>query len=103
MSIVHCDPSSDGFFQEDNALCQKRLFQIRGKISKICFQQLVQSMRFRIKVVMKVKGDLTQYQQGVPEVKWPVSVYEWLSNSSFFNGSRETASGMLKKKGENMV
>jgi len=73
--------SSDGYFQQDNALCHKariisnwflehptNLHQLQDAIlliwaiiSKECFQHLVESMTGIIKAVLKAKGGQTQY------------------------------------------
>jgi len=81
-------PSSDGYFQQENAPCHKariisnwfleheishkspstaRCYHINmGHFSKECFQHLVVSMSRRIKAVLKAKGGQTQYHYGVP-------------------------------------
>ncbi len=42
------------------------IMSIWTKISEECFQHLVESMPRRIKAVLKAKGGLTRYLQGVP-------------------------------------
>ncbi len=42
------------------------IMSIWTKISEECFQDLVESMPWRIKAILKAKVGPTQYQQGVP-------------------------------------